>query len=217
MNLGRYQLLAQVGVGRDGVSYRGCDSSNGSPVEIRVLSGARSEEDRWKLLAKRVRLAAMLDHPTVVGIRHLGLDHDPPFVVLECHEAKKLADALSTSLPLSNSTAVEFGRVLCGVLASAHRLGLAHGRLDPAAIGRIDGGSLKIDFTGLETNASEDESPVLPVDTFCRAPEHSDSRIPDSAADIYSLGALLAWLLTGSTAIPPTLPTTHSSAPGRNC
>ncbi len=50
MNLGHYRLLAQLGAGADGISYRGSDSTEDRPVEIRVLSGARANESRWKSL-----------------------------------------------------------------------------------------------------------------------------------------------------------------------
>src|SRR5262249_42886515 len=83
MDLHHYRLLAQLGGGVDGSAYRGRDARDDTPVEICLLSGARADDRRWPSLVTTLRRAALLDHDTALGIRELGLDHDPPYVVRE--------------------------------------------------------------------------------------------------------------------------------------
>src|SRR6266851_1321699 len=126
MNLGHYRLLAQLGAGADGISYRGSEPAGDRPVEIRVLSGARANESRWKVLVKKLHLAAMLDAAAALAIQELALDHDPPYMVLEWLEAQSLVAALHKDVPLPLSTVVQLANDLSAVLLSAHRLGLVH-------------------------------------------------------------------------------------------
>jgi serine/threonine protein kinase/class 3 adenylate cyclase len=200
MNLGRYQLLAQLGAGTDGVSYRGADPGKDSTVEIRVLSGARADDNRWKALTKRLRLAAMMEEAAALRLQESALDHDPPFVVLEWLEAPSLADAVSQDLPLPLSTVVQLANDLSAILLSAHRLGLVHGQLCPGKIRLTDTGQVKIDFTGIAANAATLETSIPDVDASCRPPETAAGKTLDPAADVYSLGAILFWLHNGNLA-----------------
>jgi serine/threonine protein kinase/class 3 adenylate cyclase len=196
MMLGRYRLLAQIGAGADGASYRASDPGDESLVEVRVLTGARADASRWKTLAKRLRLVAMLEHPAALTIRALDLEHDPPYLAQEWSEPRGLTQVLQPRLPLPPLDALRLARDCATVLAGAHRLGLVHGRLGPGAIRLADNHALKIDFSGIAANPGPDEGESA-LEASCRAPEHADSAVVDAAADVYGLGALLAWLLTG--------------------
>jgi hypothetical protein len=46
MNLGPYQLLAQLGAGKDGVAYEARHATTGESVEVRDLSAARADRER---------------------------------------------------------------------------------------------------------------------------------------------------------------------------
>src|SRR5262249_32721569 len=106
MYLGRYRLLAQLEAGADGVVYRGWDSTGGRPGEVRLLNRARGEEHRWQTLVRRLRLAALLSHEAALAIRELGLEHEPPYVVLEWVDGQDLADAVHSRVPLGAAEVV---------------------------------------------------------------------------------------------------------------
>lgn len=210
MNIGSYQLMAQLGAGADGVSYRALDSKHGASVEMRVLNGAQADADRWKRLGKRLRLAALFDHPSALCVHELALQHEPPYVAMEWVEAKSLAGALAGALPLAVPEAVCLVRHLAAALAGAHRLGLSHGRLSPGNVRSTLATSLspteqegyhlrcpKIDFTGIEADAPLDGAPSAQLDASFRAREDNGNLLAFEA-DVFCLGALLLWLLTGN-------------------
>jgi serine/threonine protein kinase/class 3 adenylate cyclase len=200
MQFGPYRLLAQLDAGRDGASYRAADAA-GNPAEVRVLSGAVADADRWKALSKRLRLAATFDHPATVRIQALELDHDPPFVALDWVEGNSLAESFAQTVP-PPAEGLRIAEELCGVVAEAHRLGLVHGRLRPASICLTDAGGLKLDFSGVEAGALTEPAALAEMSAACVAPEVEAGGKADAAADLYSLGMILYWLLRGGTALP---------------
>jgi serine/threonine protein kinase/class 3 adenylate cyclase len=190
-----YRLLTQLGAGQDGIAYRAEAPADGAAVEVRVLAGARADPLRWPDLVRRLRRAALLTHPGTRRVRELRLDDDPPAVVLEAEESRPLADALRGQLPLRAADAVALAGELADVLAAAHRLGLAHGGLQPARLRVTPAGRLQIDFTGTEGTSGAAESDPA----------------PDPATDVKAVGQLLFWLLTardqgGEDVEEPTMP-----------
>ena len=78
MRLEGYRLLAQVGVGPDGIAYQ-AQARGGDNVLVCVLSGARADGVRWPELTRRLKRAALLQHPAAVGVRDLPFtENDPP-------------------------------------------------------------------------------------------------------------------------------------------
>jgi serine/threonine protein kinase/class 3 adenylate cyclase len=193
MTLDQYRLLAQRGAGPDGIAYRAQAADSDVPVEVRVLSGARADAERWPVLFKRLRLAALVDHDAALKLRTHELDPNPPFVVLEWLEGRTLAAELADRVPLPQPAVLSLARELASAVAAAHRLGLVHGRLCPGQIYFTPDDRLKIDFT--DTRTLSPSSPLTEdLDSSCQPPEGIATAFP---TDIYSLGALFYWLLEG--------------------
>ncbi len=186
MRFGGYRLIAQIGAGRDGIAYRALDPDGQTPVEIRDLTTARADADRWPKLVRRLRLSFQLEHPRALRVLEQKLDDSPPFIALEWVEGRTLANGLGAVLPLKPAEALAMTHVLAGAVASAHRIGLEHGSIGPDRVRLGDDGLPRLDFTGLDT--------MPPVG----APDSGLE--PDRARDVYNLGLLLGWLLTGSLA-----------------
>ena len=187
-----YHLLEQIGAGRDGIAYR-AERHDGVVVEVRVLGPARDDAARWPLLVKRLNVAAKLDHPAARRVLEIDLGHEPPFVVLESHKRSTFETWDDAHADLAKGRAIAFARAIASALAAAHRLGLAHGRLGPDTVQGDGPGTLKIDFTGLDAGDA-DASNRRPE---FRAPEAIADAPPTPHGDVFSLGALIRWLLTG--------------------
>src|SRR5262249_50221561 len=102
--------------------------------------------------------------------------------------------------PMSRGEAAELVASLAAALEQAHRLGLAHGRVGPGQV-RLVGGRPKLDFTGIDAGFPVGSPGSRALDAACRAPGASTGAGPaaDRAADLYALGTLVGWLLTGET------------------
>ena len=212
MGLDRYRLLAQLGAGSDGISYRAEEGGVGRPVlsatavEVREVSRARVEAARWERLVPRLRLAAGLAHPAVVRVLDAGLEAEPPYVALEWVGTSTMAEVPGArrgspdpdGMTSPRADAIELIRTLAGALEEAHRLGLAHGRLGPGQVFLVDGRP-KLDFTGLDAGFPVGSAVSRALDAACRDPRAGAGPAADRAADLYSLGVLCVWLLTGQT------------------
>ena len=94
MSLDRYRLRAQLGAGPDGVAYRALAEDGVTEVEVRDLSAARRAAGRWGRLVPRLRMAAELVHPSAIRVLELGLEDDPPYVVMEWVGVTTLAESV---------------------------------------------------------------------------------------------------------------------------
>lgn len=192
MKFGPFELVAQRGAGSDGVSYRARHERDGTPVELCVVGSARGRPERWEELTRRLKAVALIDHPSVVRIRQLDLEHGPPFVVLDWVDAPSLTESCRDRLPLSAAETAEIGHNLTGAIAEAHRVGLILGGVKAEAIALPTGGPPRLDLTGLQTRP-EDLGLTHGSFILGRAGAHGQDR----AADVASVGALLSWLLYG--------------------
>jgi serine/threonine protein kinase/class 3 adenylate cyclase len=190
MRLEGYRLLAQVGVGPDGIAYQ-AQARGGDNVLVCVLSGARADGVRWPELTRRLKRAALLQHPAAVGVRDLLLDNDPPYVVLDAAGPATLARELRFRLPLPQEKAVALCRPLAAALAEAHRVGLVHSGVRPEAVLLPAPDQPRLDFTALHVGG----------------PPGAELLAEDPSDDSNGLGRVLCWLLTGrkETDIPESL------------
>ncbi len=195
MSFGRYRPIAQLGSGRDGVRYQADDPTTGGCVELRTLGPASDDEIRWPMVLKRLRSAALLDHPTAIRIIELASQVQPPFVAMEWVDSPTMGD-LPNLKGLDRTEAISLLIELARGLAVAHKLGLVHGHFGPGSI-RLTATMLpRIDWTRLEvgTLASDAED----LDAACRPPEGTTPGYePVASGDLFALGVILVWLLTG--------------------
>src|SRR5207253_520062 len=148
-------------------------------------------------LKRRVRLTSVLNCPQVARIREVDLDNDPPFVVLDWFEGMPLVSRYEDHLPLSIGELMPVTQQLAAALAAGHTLGLSHSRLCPSTIRCAATELVSLDFTDIRNGPSEATPRWVEADASCRAPECAAGSEVSSAGDIYSLGAVLFWLLQG--------------------
>ena len=191
MSLDDFRLLSQWGAGPDGVSYRAEVRSTNSEVELRVIEAAAANPSRWKSLCRRLRTIPRIPHFAIRPISHLELDGTPPFLAFAAETRPQLADQparLSSVVP-------ELGLNLAEAIASAHRMSVIAGRVDPWVIWASGPDDLVIDLSGVETGfASPPPSDLLrPI---FQANEIRQGSEPTAESDVYALGSLMGWIAT---------------------
>jgi serine/threonine protein kinase len=199
---GRYRLERPLGHGGMAIVYLGHDSELDRPVAVKVLAENLGGDTAFrKRFLREARLAARLSHPNVVSVYDAGEEADGrPYIVMEYVEGETLADVLRERGRLPAEEAVGLVLQACRGLEHAHAAGLVHRDVKPQNLLLRKDGALKIADFGIaraaETTALTQVGTVLGTAAYL-SPEQALGEEVTSAADVYSLGAVLYELLTG--------------------
>src|SRR5438477_11053839 len=83
-NLGKYEIIGQLGKGGMGIVYEARDQSLARPVALKLLSRSlASDRDAAQRFHQEARLAARLHHPNAVAIFDVDMAEDTPYIVME--------------------------------------------------------------------------------------------------------------------------------------
>ncbi|HEV3238124.1 MAG TPA: protein kinase, partial [Gemmataceae bacterium] len=197
-HIGHYRLLTQLGAGPDGVLYRAEIVDEDKPIMLHVLTGAKNNEPRWVWLNQRLACLQIVENPSLLPLHDLSLKEDPPYVAFVQPVGKRLDEALCDHLPLTFTQAIRIITQLAESVAACHRVRVGHGKLCPSVIYLDAEWHAQIDFGRLETTPDA----TTPFDQTFFAPEPGKDGIAGFPADVFSLGALWHWLLTGKARSP---------------
>ena len=198
---GRFSIVKELGRGTYGTVYRAVDSTLQIEVALKIIRprpGVPFDHERALQEARRL---ARVRHPDVVRVFAAERIGDEVGLSMELVEGKTLDAIVRDQGPFSASEASLIGMDLCRALAAVHGAGLLHGDIKAHNVMRANGGrTMLMDFgAGRELSIE----PVAPGSDFAGTPIYlapevfaGASRTP--ASDIYSLGVLLYFLVTGS-------------------
>jgi serine/threonine protein kinase len=189
----RYTILDEIGRGGMGAVYLALDEQLGREVAIKVSIGVPGA-DVERLLKEEARTLASLEHPGIVPIHDSGrLADGRMFYVMKRVRGATLSSHIR-DVPLLSDRLGIFERV-CEAVNFAHAHGVIHRDLKPdnVMIGAF-GEVLVMDWGAAKTPTHADTERVIGTRGFM-APEQERAADVDARADIYSLGAVLDWLV----------------------
>jgi TolB-like protein/Flp pilus assembly protein TadD len=210
--LGPYEVVGRLGSGGMGEVYRARDTRLAREVAIKVLPEEIADPSHLRRLEQEARAASALSHPNVVAVYDVGTHQGAPYVVSELLEGQTLRDRLAGgALPVSK--ALEHALDIARGLAAAHDKGIVHRDLKPANVFITRDGRVKIlDFglaklTGpeppradLEPDSTGTASGVVLGTVGYMSPEQVRGEEVDPRSDIFSFGAVLFEMLSGTRA-----------------
>jgi len=207
--LGRYQIQKELGRGAMGTVYRAYDPKIDRVVALKTISIAglnpAEEEDFRKRFVREAQAAGKLSHGSIVTIYDVGEEETSrtPFIVMEFIEGVTLEDfARGERLPLEKSQ--ELVEQVAEALDYAHERGIVHRDIKPAnIIITPDGGAKITDFGIAKLVQTQFTQPgqVLGTPAYM-SPEQLTGGAVDGRSDVFSLGVILYWLLTGDKPFP---------------
>ena len=206
--VGGYEVVGLVGRGGMGEVYRARDERLEREVAIKVLPPFYSSDpDRLRRFEREARALQMLDHPNVLAVYDVGTHEGSPYIVSELLEGETLGDRLAAG-PLDTRDALDFALQVARGLTAAHEKGIVHRDLKPANLFLARGGRVKIlDFGVAKLLAPDGRAPSLQtasgvvVGTAAyMSPEQAQGQRVDQRSDVFSFGAILYEMLSGSRA-----------------
>ena len=192
----RYEVLETLGTGGMGVVYRVFDHVTGQQRALKRLHAPAADPQRVAALEREYQTLASLDHPRIIQVYDYGIEEHGPYYTMELLEPTDARDAA----PLPLTAACACLRDVATSLALLHARGLIHRDLSPTNIRKASDGRWKLhDFGALTTFGP---SSVVVGTPPAIAPEVLAGEPLDQRVDLYALGALAYWLLTGTHAHP---------------
>ncbi|HSQ59015.1 MAG TPA: serine/threonine-protein kinase [Acidobacteriota bacterium] len=212
--IGPYRLLEVIGSGGMGVVYR---AEQREPIRrevaLKVLGGGLTSGRIAQRFAAEQRALSLMDHPGIARILDAGGDETgTPYIVMELVQGVPITDYCRAARP-DRATLLKLFVSVCRAVQHAHQKGIVHRDLKPSNIlvVEVDGAPAAkiIDFGIARIVDPPDatrprtlltgEGQVLGTLEYM-SPEQASGRVRDidTRTDVYSLGAVLYEMLTGS-------------------
>jgi serine/threonine-protein kinase len=212
-NIGRYEIIDELGHGAMGSVFRAKDPAMDRVVALKTiltanLAGDQSGEFRQRFY-REARAAGALAHPGIVPVFDVGEYEGMPFLVMEYVNGQTLAAAMKTGERSSLDRVCEIGQQIADALGYAHRNGVIHRDIKPANIlmtSRETYGDERpkiTDFGVAKLTAGEitTTGQMLGTPAFM-PPEQFTGATIDGRTDLFSLGVILYWMVTGEQPFP---------------
>jgi tRNA A-37 threonylcarbamoyl transferase component Bud32 len=208
--LGQYVLVQEIGRGANGMVYRARHSLLRRPVAIKLLSPDMTNAANTARFEHEVQMTSQLTHPNTIAIYDYG--HTPEglfYFAMEYLGGIDLDQLVRQFGAQPEGRVIHILRQACGSLSEAHRIGLIHRDVKPANIILTRRGGVcdlvkVLDFglvkaVHLERASGTTANAVVGTPHFMSPEAVEKPESVDSRSDLYSLGAVGYWLLTGKT------------------
>lgn len=208
-SLGQYKLERKLGEGAMGVVYEATHGMLKRPTAIKLLRPEITDPDSLERFRREVQLTAKLTHPNTVTIYDYGRTPDGLFYyAMELLSGATLTQLVETSGPQPVERVVQVLRDAALALNEAHDAGLIHRDIKPSNImlarqGGVPDVTKVLDFGLVKNLGTVDELERTNTLSIKGTPHYlspeaiQDPQSIDARSDIYALGAVGYYLLSG--------------------
>lgn len=208
MRLGRYEIVRELGRGAMGAVYEARDPRIDRTVAIKTIAVTTSSPEEAEQYRKRffreAQAAGKMSAAGIVAIYDIGEDEasNTPFIVMEFVPGQTLDQYVaSQGGRVLVERALDFVQQIAAALDYAHAQGIIHRDIKPANIMVTADGHTKIaDFGIAKLTAGEFTmtGQVLGTPAYMSPEQLTGGKNIDGRSDLFSLGVMAYWLLTGA-------------------
>ncbi|MDZ7814456.1 MAG: protein kinase [Planctomycetota bacterium] len=197
------EIVEQVGKGGMGVVYRAHQQSMGRDVAVKVLYPKLAKDEKFvESFLTEGKAVAHLAHPNVVTGIDVGEHQGFIYLIMEFVDGPTLREWLGEHEVMDESTALDMAIQVSAALDYAYKNNFIHRDIKPDNIMLDRNGVAKVCDLGLAISGEQDlfdEDGVVGTPHYLSPEQARGERNLDTRSDIYSFGATLYHVLTGST------------------
>ncbi|HUW26756.1 MAG TPA: serine/threonine-protein kinase [Gallionella sp.] len=201
--LGRYEVLGELGQGAMGIVYKAKDPLIDRVVAIKTinLGLALDEKEEYEgRFYQEAKAAGRLNHPNIVTVYDVGKSGDVAYIAMEFLQGRELRDIMNDEGSLPVEQVLDIVAQVAQGLAYAHEHEIVHRDVKPSNIMVVRDGHVKITDFGIARMASSavrTQTGMVLGSPKYMSPEQVMGKEIDQRSDIFSLGVMLYEMLTG--------------------
>ncbi|MBN1521102.1 MAG: transporter substrate-binding domain-containing protein [Candidatus Aureabacteria bacterium] len=203
--IGGCKVLKKIGEGGMGVIYEAEQTSLSRKVAVKFLSPHLSKSDDFvSRFLREARSAAGLCHPHVLQVHDVGQEGNLLYMITEFVEGETLKDLVNREGPLSEERALSIVCDIASALVEADEKHIVHRDLKPDNVMITNKSIIKVMDFGLAKHAAGETQAITQTGALLgtphyMSPEQIQGEKVDIRSDLYALGLILFFLVTGQT------------------
>ena len=201
--LGGCEIVAKIGQGGMGAVFKARQLSMDRLVALKVLPPRLASDEAFvQRFLREARSAGQLTHPNLINVYDCGHEGSYYYFTMELIDGRDLKQVVRDNGPLAEEQAISYVMGVAKALAAAHGRGIVHRDVKPENVLIDPAGEPRLGDLGLAKPMSGELDVTLGGTMMGTphyiAPEQAKGETVDGRADLYSLGATLHFLLSGT-------------------
>jgi len=201
--LGRYEVISELGQGAMGVVYKARDPLIDRVVAIKTINLALAldeKEEYENRFYQEAKAAGRLSHPNIVTIYDVGKNGDVAYIAMEFLEGCELRNIMNDNGLLPILQVLDIVAQVAQGLTYAHEHDIVHRDVKPSNVMVVRDGHIKITDFGIARmpySSVQTQTGMVLGSPKYMSPEQVMGKSIDQRSDIFSLGVMLYEMLTG--------------------